>query len=97
MFTMAFVGMTPWGNLLAGTSADALVSGSGVWGHFDGAARTLEIAGCVCIVGAVSFALKLPAIRKAAHPVYVQRGILPREVATGLQDATEVVSGHEQQ
>jgi len=98
LFTMAFVGMTPWGNLLAGTSADALVGGrSGVWAHFDGAARTLQIAGCVCIVGAISFAMKLPAIRRAAHPIYVERGIIPREVATGLQDATEVVSGHEQQ
>ncbi len=99
LFTMAFVGMTPWGNLLAGTSADALMSNNpaGAWAHFDGAARTLEIAGCVCIVGAIAFALKLPAIRRAAHPIYVQRGILPREVATGLQDATEVVSGHEQQ
>jgi MFS family permease len=99
LFTMAFVGMTPWGNLLAGTSADALISSNpdGIRAHFDGAARTLEIAGCVCIVGAISFALKLPAIRKATHPIYVERGIIPREVATGLQDATEVVSGHEQQ
>lgn len=99
LFTMAFVGMTPWGNLLAGTSADALISGnaSPVWAHFDGAAHTLQIAGVVCIVGAISFALKLPAIRRAAHPIYVQRGLLPPEVASGLQDATEVVSGHEQQ
>jgi MFS family permease len=99
LFTMAFVGMTPWGNLLAGTSADVLMSKNpvGDWAHFDGAARTLEIAGCVCIVGAIAFALKLPVIRRASHPIYVQRGILPREVATGLQDATEVVSGHEQQ
>jgi MFS family permease len=99
LFTMAFVGMTPWGNLLAGFSADALISKNpiGAWAHFDGAAHTLQIAGCFCIVGAISFALKLPAIRKAAHPIYVERGLVPREVATGLQDATEVVSGHEQQ
>src|SRR5665213_4281343 len=34
-FTMAFVGMTPWGNLLAGSTADALGGG------FGGASRTL--------------------------------------------------------
>ena len=98
-FTMAFVGMTPWGNLLAGSAADALVSANHfpLWAKFDGAARTLQIAGVICIVGALSFALKLPSIRRAVRPIYEQRGILPRQVATGLQDATEVVSGHEQQ
>ena len=98
-FTMAFVGMTPWGNLLAGSTADALVSNNPVaaWAKFDGAASTLRIAGTICIIGAISFAIKLPAMRRLARPVYMEKGILPRAVATGLQDATEVVSGHEQQ
>jgi hypothetical protein len=68
-----------------------------LWAKFDGAARTLQIAGVICIVGAVSFALKLPRIRAAVRPIYEQRGILPRQVAAGLRDATEVVSGLEQQ
>ena len=98
-FTMAFVGMTPWGNLLAGTSADALVSVNPVplWARFDGAARTLQWAGVICVIAALSFALKLPAIRRIIRPIYEQRGIVPPQVAAGLRDATEVVSAGEQQ
>lgn len=82
-FTMAFVGMTPWGNLLAGTSSDAL-------GHnLIGASRTVRIAGAVCILAAISFALKLPALRKVVRPIYDEKGLLPG--ATGLETATEVV------
>ena len=82
-FTMAFVGMTPWGNLLAGTASDAL-------GHnLVGASRTVRIAGAVCIVAAISFALKLPALRKVVRPIYDEKGILP--TAGGLETATEVV------
>ena len=42
-FTMAFVGMAPFGSLLAGALASRL--GAGV----AGASRTLVLAGCVCI------------------------------------------------
>ena len=90
-FTMAFVGMTPWGNLLAGVASDAFGGG------FPGAARTLQIAGGISLLAALSFALKLPVLRKIVGPIYVQRGLLPTPVATGLQTATEVVSAHEQQ
>lgn len=82
-FTMAFVGMTPWGNLLAGFSSDAL-------GHdLIGASRTVRIAGAVCILAAISFALKLPALRKIVRPLYDEKGLLPS--ASGLETATEVV------
>ena len=96
-FTMAFVGMTPWGNLLAGTAADRFTTAPSVWGKFAGAAHTLQLAGTICIIGAVSFALKLPTIRRITRPIYARKGLLTQEVATGLMDATEVVSGHEQQ
>jgi MFS family permease len=98
-FTMAFVGMTPWGNLLAGTTADALVSANPVplWARFDGASRTLQIAGTICVIAAISFAMKLPAIRRVIRPIYEQKGIVPPQVAAGLRDATEVVSASEQQ
>jgi MFS family permease len=98
-FTMSFVGMTPWGNLLAGTSADLLVSTNPtpLWARFDGAARTLQLAGAICVIAAVSFALKLPAIRRIIRPIYEQKGIVPPQVAAGLRDATEVVSASEQQ
>jgi MFS family permease len=98
-FTMSFVGMTPWGNLLAGTMADVLVSGDpeALWARFDGAARTLQIMGMICVIAAVSFATKLPAIRRVIRPIYEQKGIVPPQVAAGLRDATEVVSASEQQ
>jgi MFS family permease len=84
-FTMAFVGMTPWGNLLAGTSTDALGHG------FLGASRTVRIAGVICVLAAIRFAMKLPAMRKIIRPVYEEKGIVPPIVATGLETATEVV------
>ena len=61
-FTMAFVGMTPWGNLLVGNAADAFISHNPLpqWAKFDGAATTLRIAGTICMIGAISFAIKLP-------------------------------------
>ena len=84
-FTMAFVGMTPWGNLLAGTSSDAFGGG------YAGASRTVQIAGAICIIAAISFALKLPAVRKAARPIYAEKGVLPAAVAQGIETATEIV------
>ena len=69
-FTMAFVGMTPWGNLLAGFSSDAL-------GHADRPPAPCESPAAVCIVAAISFALKLPALRKVVRPIYDEKGLLP--------------------
>ena len=88
-FTMAFVGMTPWGNLLAGNASDWL------GGFFTGAAHTLQIAGGVCLLAAFSFAQKLPSLRGAVRAIYEQKGILPREVAEGLQSATDAVASPE--
>jgi MFS family permease len=85
LFTMAFVGMTPWGNLLAGTASDAFGGG------FTGAARTVQISGVICIIAAISFALKLPSLRKVVRPIYTERGLISASVATGLESATEVV------
>ena len=86
---MAFVGMAPFGSLMAGAMASRL--GPGV----TGASRTLTIAGCVCVAAAGAFALILPSMRKIVRPIYVRKGILPEEVAAGLETATEVVSGRE--
>ena len=88
-FTMAFIGMSPWGNLLAGVGAKAL--GGGVFG----AARTLLIAGSLVIVAAVAFAFALPGLRRVVRPIYVRKGILPETVAEGIEAATEVVSSPE--
>jgi MFS family permease len=88
-FSMAFAGMLPWGNLLAGSIA----------GHFGpgvvGASRTLMWASAIVLLTAVAFALTLPAMRRVIRPIYVQRGILPAEMAAGIETATEVVRGPE--
>ena len=77
-FTVAFVGMSPLGSLLAGALASVI-----------GAPWTLFIGGAVCLVGAGVFARKLPQLREQVRPIYVTKGILP-EIATGIQSATDV-------
>lgn len=79
-YSMAFLGMTPIGSLLAGLAANHI-----------GAPRTLMIGGAVCVLGAGWFALHLPAIRSAVRPVYRRLGILP-EISTGIQSATALLS-----
>jgi MFS family permease len=65
-YTVAFVGMAPFGSLLAGAMAHAI-----------GAPRTVMISGACCIAGAIWFASRLKSIRKLIRPIYVELGILP--------------------
>ena len=64
--TMAFMGMAPFGSLLAGVLADAI-----------GTPYTLLVSGIVCLCGAAWFTARLPIIRKAIRPIYVEKGLLP--------------------
>jgi len=82
LYTMAFIGMAPFGSLLAGSLAAKI-----------GAPNTLFFGGVCCITGSLVFFWKLPFIRKKIHPVYVKKGIIP-EVAEGLASASglEVLS-----
>jgi MFS family permease len=64
-YTAAFVGMAPWGSLLAGSMA-----------HWIGAPRTVMFTGSCCIAGGIWFWTRLPAIRKEMRPVYEQLGII---------------------
>jgi MFS family permease len=66
LYTMAFLGMAPLGNLLAGFLAERI-----------GAAHTVRAGGCVCIAGALIFARQLPYLRTLIRPIYVKMGILP--------------------
>lgn len=77
LFTMAFIGIAPFGSLIAGTLANAI-----------GARNTLLIGGVSCLAGGVLFARNLPNIRKKIRPIYVKMGIIS-EVATGMQSAAE--------
>ncbi len=77
-FGMAFLGMSPLGSLLAGVLA-----------RYIGPSRTVAITGAVCILGGAIFALKLPRLRDLVRPIYRDKGVI-REVATGIQTATEM-------
>jgi MFS family permease len=79
-YSMAFLGMAPFGSLLAGALA-----------HRVGAPRTVMISGSICIVGAVWFASHLSAMREIVHPIYRRLGIIP-EIATGVQDASALLT-----
>lgn len=76
-FTMAFMGMSPFGNLIAGAMADKI-----------GAPNTVLISGGICIIGAIIFLTRLPSLRKIIHPLYVKMGIIP-QIASGIQIASE--------
>ncbi len=68
-YTMAFVGMSPFGSLLAGGLA-----------HLIGAPRAVICTGSCCIAGAVWFYMQLPAIRAVMRPIYESMGLLhPRQ------------------
>jgi MFS family permease len=89
LFTMAFMGMAPFGNLLAGAAAahfggGGLTGAPGIPSAVAGAARTVTFAGVIVLVAIAFFAAMLPVIRKLTRPIYIQKGILP-EVATGLE------------
>jgi MFS family permease len=64
-YTMAFMGMVPFGSLYAGSLASAI-----------GTPETTMIGGISCILGSLLFARKLPAFREMVRPIYRERGIL---------------------
>jgi MFS family permease len=65
-YTAAFVGMAPFGSLLAGALATWI-----------GAPWTVMVTGSCCLVAAVWFWTRLPEVRKAMRPIYEQLGIVP--------------------
>jgi len=70
-YTMAFVGMAPFGSLLAGGLA-----------HWIGAPHTVMITGACCLLGCGWFTLKLPEMRRVMRPIYEEMGLireLPRD------------------
>jgi MFS family permease len=64
-YTMAFVGMAPFGSLLAGGLA-----------HWIGAPHTVMITGACCLLGCGWFTLQLPDVRKVIRPIYEEMGLL---------------------
>ena len=78
LFTMAFMGMTPFGSLCAGALAARF-----------GAPVTVQIGGLSCLVGALLFAAWLPTFGERVRPIYARLEIIP-EVAKGIQSASEL-------
>lgn len=75
-YTMAFIGVAPFGSLMAGFAASRI-----------GAPRTVMAGGVFCMLAAFWFSRRLEAIRKVIRPIYVRLGILP-ELASGIQAAS---------
>jgi MFS family permease len=65
LYTMAFMGMAPFGSLAAGSLAGSI-----------GAPNTLIIGGASCLIASLMFAKKLPSIREMVRPIYIRKGIL---------------------
>jgi MFS family permease len=89
-YTMAFMGMAPFGSLLAGTMANGIggsiaSSSSPAWlqgisaaiANGVGAPWTVIINGCALLLGALWFTTKLPKLRDQIRPIYQEMGILP--------------------
>ncbi|HEX4022286.1 MAG TPA: MFS transporter [Acidobacteriaceae bacterium] len=74
-YTMAFVGMTPFGSLLAGALAHKL-----------GAPHAVMITGAFCIAGAAWFSTQLKSIRKIMRPIYIEMGIIRSSMEPALED-----------
>lgn len=67
-YTIAFVGMAPFGSLLAGYLA-----------HLVGAPGTVMLTGAFVLLGGAWFWSKRQEVRQAMRPIYVELGIVPAE------------------
>jgi hypothetical protein len=75
LYTVAFIGMAPFGSLLAGFVASGL-----------GVQWTLVLSGGVCAVAGLLFARQLKVIRPLLRSVYLSKGIM-RPITAGLEAA----------
>jgi MFS family permease len=72
-YTMAFMGMVPFGSLMGGSLATQI-----------GAPGTLMLGGICCIAASFLFARKLPLLRRITRPLYIDLGII-RDMPTEAQ------------
>ena len=68
-YTMAFMGMVPFGNLLGGSLGNKI-----------GGPNTVTIGGVTCILGSLIFAKKLPSLRMMVRPIYAEKGVILEEL-----------------
>jgi MFS family permease len=74
-YTVAFVGMAPFGSLLAGALA-----------HRFGAPHAVMITGACCVAGSAWFTTQLPAVRAVMRPIYVEMGILQSPAESVMEE-----------
>jgi len=79
LYTMAFMGMAPFGSLLCGAVANRI-----------GVPLTIICGGIVCLGSGALFATRIPALRPLVMPIYKRKGIIP-QVAEGLQSASAML------
>ncbi len=77
-WTMAYMGASPFGCLLAGSLAPLI-----------GAPGTVLLCGIGCILGAAWFSLQIPKLRPVIRPIYEQLGILSVVPAVPVEVAGE--------
>jgi len=68
-YTMAFMGLSPFGSLFSGVLAAKI-----------GADNSLLGGGFFCIIAAIAFAFQLPKLRGFVRPLYIKKGIIVEPV-----------------
>ena len=82
VYSMMFMGMAPFGALTAGAVA-----------HHLGAPLTVALGGAVCVIGGITFALHLPALRPQARQLIVAQQMVggdPAQEITGTTPHGEI-------
>ena len=72
-FTVAFIGMSPFGNLLAGLLAS----------HF-GAQSAVMATGSFCLIASLFFTINFSRFKKLIAPIYERKGVFSPEKGRGL-------------
>jgi len=78
LYTMAFLGMIPFGSLLAGSAA-----------HYIGVPLTVFISGLFCLIGAALFSFNLPELKRTIRPIYIKMGIIP-EITAAIETVSRL-------
>jgi hypothetical protein len=77
LFTVAFMGMAPFGSIAAGAMSGLI-----------GPRETLLVGSTCCLIGILVYAKNLPQIREKIRPIYIKMSII-KEVAEGVGSASE--------
>lgn len=80
LFAMSFLGVAPFGSLLAGAAAQRI-----------GAPATLSIGAAACLIAAAAFTTRLRSFSELARHIPTRRGV-PEEIAEGLRAAASGVA-----